>query len=255
MRSKGGERMEETPPVAPKSSATPVAAPAVTDHRPSPRGVLPRGVQTWLLAGLAAFMLLIMFVVGRPEAPARPAPAAAPAVTSNADRVRDYQDRLRALEAQSLTQLADQQAAPAVDPRAYSEPSSPPAVDPLETERRRREYESLFASNVVLSRRPESQRPDTGRSETSTQSSGLAGGGTPTVDEIADAALRATTRAAGLNRIEAQGNAESSLQQPVSTGASATSSTQQLVLPSAPIPSAPQGRCIGFSKARCSMRS
>ena len=27
--------------------------PAVTDHRPVPRGVLPRGVQTWLMVGLA----------------------------------------------------------------------------------------------------------------------------------------------------------------------------------------------------------
>jgi hypothetical protein len=101
--------MEDTPPVAPSSSAPPVAAPVVTDRRPSPRGVLPRGVQTWLLAGLAAFMLLIMFVVGRPEAPARPAPAAAQAVAPSADRVRDYQDRLRALEAQTLSQLAAQQ--------------------------------------------------------------------------------------------------------------------------------------------------
>ena len=94
--------MADTPPVATTSSATPVAAPTVTDHRPSPRGVLPRGVQTWLLAGLAAFMLLIMFVVGRPEA-ARPTRASGgPRGHPNADRVRDYQDRLRALEAQSL---------------------------------------------------------------------------------------------------------------------------------------------------------
>ena len=161
--------MEDTPPVAAQPASVPAAAPAVTDRRPSPRGVLPRGVQTWLLAGLAAFMLLIMFVVGRPEAPARPAPAASPAMAPTADRVRDYQDRLRALEGQTLAQLAGPQAAPVVDPRAYSEPSSPPPADPIATERRRREYESLFASNVVLSRRPESQRPDAGRAEMSMQ--------------------------------------------------------------------------------------
>lgn len=194
--------MEDTPSIAPKSATAPVTAPAVTDRRPSPQGVLPRGVQTWLLAGLAAFMLLIMFVVGRPEAPVRPAPAAAPAVPPSADRVRDYQDRLRALEAQSLAQVGDQQTGPAVDPRTYSEPSPPPPVDPLVAERRRREYESLFASNVVLSRRPESQRPDAGRSERSVQSGVPSATGSPTVDEIADAALRATTRAAGLNRVD-----------------------------------------------------
>src|SRR5215218_1849191 len=133
--------MEAKPPVASQPATASVAAPAVTDHRPPPRGVLPRGVQTWLLAGLAAFMLLIMFVVGRPEAPARSAPAAAPVVAPSADRVREYQDRLRSLETQSLAQSADQQEAPVGDPRVYDEPSSPPPADPIETDRRRREYE------------------------------------------------------------------------------------------------------------------
>ena len=215
--------MEDTPPVAAQPASVPAAAPAVTDRRPSPRGVLPRGVQTWLLAGLAAFMLLIMFVVGRPEAPARPAPAASPAMAPTADRVRDYQDRLRALEGQTLAQLAGPQAAPVVDPRAYSEPSSPPPADPIATERRRREYESLFASNVVLSRRPESQRPDAGRAEMSMQTGMPTGGGPPTVDEIADAALRATTRAAGLNRVEAPAGAPTSFQPPAAVGAGVSS--------------------------------
>ena len=218
--------MEDTPPVAAQPASVPAAAPAVTDRRPSPRGVLPRGVQTWLLAGLAAFMLLIMFVVGRPEAPARPAPAASPAMAPTADRVRDYQDRLRALEAQTLSQLAEQQTAPVVDPRAYSEPSAPPPADPIAQERRRREYESLFASNVVLSRRPESQRPDVGRSETSVQGGMPTAGGTPTVDEIADAAVRATTRAAGLNRVEPQASAGAPVEQARGAGASPTTQEQ-----------------------------
>src|SRR5688572_31867204 len=98
--------MNETPSTP---AVRPVAAPTVTDRRPSPRGVLPRGVQTWLLAGIAGFMLLIMFVVGRPEAPARPAAAPAAVVPPSADRVRDYQDRLRALETQSLAQLTEPQ--------------------------------------------------------------------------------------------------------------------------------------------------
>ena len=218
--------MEGTPPVEPKSNTATVAAPAITDRRLSPRGVLPRGVQTWLLAGLAAFMLLIMFVVGRPEAPARPAQEVAPAVAPSADRVREYQDRLRALEAQSPAQLADQQTVPTVDPRAYNEPSSPPPVDPIQAERRRRDYESLFASNVVLSRRPESQRPDAGRVDTSIQSGMATGGGTPTVDEIADAALRATTRAAGLNRVEAQSGTALPVRQSAAAGASQPPSEQ-----------------------------
>ena len=48
----------------------------VTDRRVPPRGVLPRNLQTWLMAGLAAGILLIILVVGQPEAPtARPASA------------------------------------------------------------------------------------------------------------------------------------------------------------------------------------
>ena len=43
-----------------------------TDHRPVPRGVLPRGVQTWIMAGVAVGMLAIMLIVGRPDPPARP---------------------------------------------------------------------------------------------------------------------------------------------------------------------------------------
>ena len=48
--------------------------PAVTDRRPVPRGVLPRGVQTWVMAGVAVGMLAIMLIVGRPDPPPRPAP-------------------------------------------------------------------------------------------------------------------------------------------------------------------------------------
>jgi type IV secretion system protein VirB10 len=190
---------------------------------------MPRGLQTWLLAGLAAFMLLIIFVVGRPEAPDRRAPAAAPVVAPTADRVRDYQDRLRALETQ--TQLADQQAASVVDPRKYSEPQAPPPADPIETERRRREYESLFASNVVLSRRPESQRPDVGRPAMSAPSGLPSAAGTPTMDEIADAAFRATTRAAGLSRGESQGPAGAAA---ISTPPAATASFTPFERPRTP---------------------
>ena len=53
--------------------------PAVTDRRPVPRGVLPRGVQTWIMVGVAVGMLAIMLIVGRPDPPPRPAQAAAPA--------------------------------------------------------------------------------------------------------------------------------------------------------------------------------
>ncbi len=72
-------------PATPPVETPPSPVPTVTDRRPVPRGVIPRGVQTWLLAGLALFMLVIMLVVGRPDAPARPAASQAPSDGTGAE--------------------------------------------------------------------------------------------------------------------------------------------------------------------------
>src|SRR5687767_7459299 len=150
--------MADTPPVATARASSPATGTStVTDHRPVPRGVLPRGVQTWVMAGLAVGMLAIMLIVGRPDPPARPAASAAPAQAPNADRVRDYQDRLRAMEAQAMRDAQAAALAPGAAPVSYQEPQSPPPQDPIVADRKRREYESLFASNVVLSRRPDGE--------------------------------------------------------------------------------------------------
>ena len=188
--------MADTPPVA-SSSASPPAA-TVTDRRPVPTGVMPRGVQTWVMAGVAVFMLAIMLIVGRPDPPARPAAAAAPAMPPSADRVRDYQERMRLLEAQALQDAQAAAGAPlAAPPMMYQEPQAPAPQDPIAAERRRREYESLFASNVVLSRRPENERPDIGRpSESATPPRSEPAN--PSVEEVADAVVRATSRVGGL---------------------------------------------------------
>src|SRR3954447_8175498 len=173
---------------------------AVSDRRPVPRGVLPRGMQTWLMVAVAVGMVAIILVAGRPEPPARaPSVAVATPVTANADRVRDYQDRLRVLEARTV-QEAQAQAITAPQRPALSD--DPPVVasqDPLVAERKRREYESLFASNVVLSRRPQGQRPDASQSTTirGAQAPSLSDAAIPSIDEIADAAVRATSRANG----------------------------------------------------------
>ena len=90
-------------PQAPASAPTVTASPpTVTDNRPVPRGVLPRGVQTWIMVGIAVGMLAIMLLVGRSNAPVSTTPAPAASQAPSADRVRDYQERLRAMEAQAL---------------------------------------------------------------------------------------------------------------------------------------------------------
>lgn len=173
---------------------------AVTDRRTEPRGVLPRGMQTWLMAGLAAGMVLIMFVVGRPDPPARTASAATPVTAPNADSVREYQNQLRTLEARAAQQaqqraLAENQPPPTI----ASDPPPQTTQDPLADERKRRAYESLFAGNVVLSRRPAAERPDAGQEASVVQASGPSAQPvrTPSIDDIADAAVRATKRATG----------------------------------------------------------
>ncbi len=187
------------PPVAPGPPAVPPGPPAVTDRRPTPRGVLPRGVQTWIMAGIALGMLAIMFVVGRPGPPARNAPAPALDQGPSADRVRDYQERLRTLEAQALREAQAATLTPPAPAAKSEESQTGRAPDPLETDRKRREYESLFASNVVLSRRPESERPDAGRASVpASQASSGSMPATPSIDDIADAAARASARAGGV---------------------------------------------------------
>ena len=178
--------MAENPPV-------PTGTPSVTDHRSVPRGVLPRAVQTWIMAGIAAGMLAIMLFVGRPEPPKRSATPATSAQLPSADRVREYQDRLRALDAQAAR---DAQLVPDAAPPSFEEPEPAPSPDPLETERKRREYESLFASNVVLSRRPAADRPDTERTLRPRAPRTESEPSPPSIDDIADAAVRATVRAA-----------------------------------------------------------
>jgi type IV secretion system protein VirB10 len=173
----------------------------VTDRRPVPRGVLPRGMQTWLMVAIALGMLMVILFTGRAEPPARSAavPTSAPP-QPNTDRVRDYQDRLRILESRAAQEArADALAQPQAPVLTRDDPPPVRSEDPLVSERKRRDYESLFASNVVLSRRPESQRPDTGQLRTANPAParGATDPAAPSIDDIADAAVRASIRATG----------------------------------------------------------
>ena len=106
-----------------EQTGTPGATP-VTDHRPVPRGVVPRGFQTWLMVGLAAGIVLIIVLTGEPEPPANEMPAATTPAAPNPDRLRDYQQRLRAMEARQALEAAAVPPAAPLDPR-YEEPAGP----------------------------------------------------------------------------------------------------------------------------------
>lgn len=204
-------------------TGSPSTAP-VSDHRPVPRGVLPRGFQTWLLAGLAAGIVLIILVAGQSEPPGNRAATAATPLIPNPDRLRDYQERLRAMDAR---QVQEAQAAPdpapgvPADPRVL-EPAAPAPEDPIEADRKRREYESLFSSNVVLSRRPETERPESGRvAGTTSPDQPSRNDSVASLDEIAEAVLRATGRP--IVSAAASGPAPVSRPAPTAAGATQTS--------------------------------
>lgn len=225
--------MAETTPPPPSTTDPP--APPVKDLRVPPRGVIPRGTQTWLLAGVALFMLVIMLVVGRPAAPTpQSAPQAASAgPAQSADRVREYQERLRLAESQAVAQAEAFSKQAATDADVYGEPEAQ-AEDPIETERRRREYQSLFASNVVLSRRPDTERPDAGRPVS-------AGPATeqdpPTLEDISNFVKRANATAAPSVSAEATPSTEAAR---APTGPAVAGSRESKVTPDAtgPISSA-----------------
>jgi type IV secretion system protein VirB10 len=147
---------------------------------------------------VALGILGIIVMTGRPEPAPRPTstPSAQQSAAPSPDRLRDYQDRLRVLDERSRQQ-AIAQATDTPAPLLYENAASQPApVDPLEADKKRREYESLFASNVVVSRRPEGQRPasiDTNSSRALTAPDGEAVQ-RPSLDEVADAVIRATAR-------------------------------------------------------------
>jgi type IV secretory pathway VirB10-like protein len=126
------------------------------DHRVTPRGVLPRNVQTWAMVAVAGAMLLVIVITGRPNAPRRPADAASSPATASAlppDRLRRYQEQLTEQEARLRKELADAQASAAATPPVPAPTTAGPQTDPLADERRRREYASLFAESVAFTRR------------------------------------------------------------------------------------------------------
>ena len=183
------------PETSPPSGTTPVS-----DHRPIPRGVLPRGMQMWLMLGVAVGMVGIIVFTGHSQpAPRVAAASTTPPLGLSPDRLRDYQDRLRALDARARLEAATEPArSTTVGPPVPDERAARP-TDPLEAERKRREYESLFAANVAVSRRPAGQQPLSDRDAGTRSASPTAGRdgaplAPPNLDDVADAVVRATSR-------------------------------------------------------------
>src|SRR6202521_1928103 len=180
-------------------TSTPSGTAPVSDHRPVPRGVLPRGLQMWLMVGVAVGMVGIIVFTGHSQPAPRVAAAATTPLGLNPDRLREYQDRLRALDERARLQAVTDpsRGAPVAAPKQDERADRP--IDPLVAERKRREYDSLFAGNVVLSRRAAGQQPlsdrDAGpRSAPPTAARDTAPPTPPNLDDVAAAGLRASAR-------------------------------------------------------------
>jgi type IV secretion system protein TrbI len=152
---------------------------AIHDKNTKPPGLLPKNVQSWLLAGLAVLMVVIMWLTGgkRPAAPSRsspPSPAVEAPLEVDEAKIVELQNRIQQLQReQSVAQNALMQQSRALTGKGDSQAGAAGgatqerAEDSIREERKRRGYLSLFASNVALSYRkgPDAtRRPDTSSS-------------------------------------------------------------------------------------------
>ena len=145
----------------------------IEDKAPKPPGLLPKHVQSWLIAGLALLMVLIMWLTGskKPQDAGRPGTRPVippPLVEVNEAKIAELQTRIEELQREqlvaqnALTQQSRVLAAGPVEtgPAGLSGAAPGERVeDPIETERKKRSYLSLFASNVALSYRKNATTP------------------------------------------------------------------------------------------------
>jgi type IV secretory pathway VirB10-like protein len=169
----------------PQSSLDPSGS-QVQDRAVRPPGVLPKNTQTYIIIGIAVLMVGAIAFSGA-GTPSRNAATAAPktptAVDPNWARIQDYRNRID----EQARKLADEQAkleqakqafgvapgagSPATQmtpPPGYAypayqqpEPRSEPKPEKsaIEVDKEKREYQSLFASNVALSYRKSEDQP------------------------------------------------------------------------------------------------
>jgi type IV secretion system protein VirB10 len=144
--------------------------PTIQDKAPRPAGLLPKNVQSWLLAGLAVLMVLIMWLTGgkKPVIPSKvppSAPSVLPPLEVNEAKIIDMQKRIEQLQReQSLAQNAlvqqsrtfpsveGETPSPQLPAQGYGNLPERPE-DVIQAERKKRDYLSLFTSNVALSYR------------------------------------------------------------------------------------------------------
>lgn len=156
-----------------EQTTTPAAA-LIQDKAPKPPGLMPKNIQAWVMLGLAVLMVSIMWLTGGKKAqPAAKSnvstfqPAAQPQV--NEAQINALQSRIQELQREQQTAITQQNkffgsiptGTQTASPAQVSGPApESAALDPLQEEKKRRAYVSLFSSNVALSYRKEFAAPE-----------------------------------------------------------------------------------------------
>lgn len=142
--------------------STPPTSPSLRNQVDKPQGVLPRKSQQYIILGVATLIVLIALFSSHSGTKAHathsgdvPDPTA-----PSASEISTYEQQLQQLQqaAQGAkpstgpganTNLREQQLA--MQGALTTQPSNPPAPDPIRQQERNLAYESLFASNIALS--------------------------------------------------------------------------------------------------------
>ena len=148
----------------------------IQDKAPKPPGLMPKNVQTWAMLGLAVLMVSIMWLTGGKKDQTLRKSGTSSVQTPvplevNEGKIAELQNRIQELQREQQVALnqqnkffgavqSDNQSVPTTqieNPQA----GSPQTTDPIQDERRKRAYLSMFSSNVALSYRKELAQPGT----------------------------------------------------------------------------------------------
>lgn len=144
--------------------------PTVTDKRTPPSGILPKNTQPLMYGGLAAVMVVVIWFSGRSTPSSRPSVAPPQPVIQppSEDRLNDYRKRIED-ETRKLTQQQNDllRQKTLLDKAVNQNVGGPSTAAPnygasasgvsggIAEEKAKREYSSLFASNIVQTVRPD----------------------------------------------------------------------------------------------------
>jgi type IV secretion system protein VirB10 len=137
---------------------------------------MPKNVQTWAMLGLAVLMVSIMWLTGGKKPQTLPKSGTSAVQTPaplevNEGKIAELQNRIQELQREQQVALnqqnkffgaiqsESQNATPAQVAGTAQPPQATPA-DPIQDERKKRAYVSLFSSNVALSYRKDLAQPE-----------------------------------------------------------------------------------------------